>query len=275
MSFVKEKRGDTFLYTVPDFTRTGLVEHGITCRVGGVSEGDFSSLNLAFHVGDDPDLVIKNREKAVKLLGADVHSLVASEQVHGHEIYVVGLNDRGRGSVSYDSAIPHVDALITNIPGVLLSLYYADCVPLLFLDPVHQVIALAHAGWKGTVQLIAPLTIGKMTALFGTEPESCLAAIGPSIGQCCFQVDKPVLDKFAQNIEGYEEFCYSSGPGKWSIDLPGINEHLLIKSGLDPKNITQSCLCTSCSHDIFFSYRKDGGRTGRQAALIMLNEGSI
>lgn len=270
MGFVKETREDTYLYTVPAFSQTGLVKHGFTCRLGGVSKGDFSSLNLAFHVSDNPDLVIENRQKMVNLFGADLDSIVAAKQVHGHEVYVVGIKDRGRGSVSDDSAIPQTDALITDVPGVALSLYYADCVPVFFLDPVKQVVALAHAGWKGTVQLIAALTIKKMTALFGTKPESCLAAIGPSIGRCCFQVDRPVVDEFARNVDDYEKFCFPHSAGKWSIDLPGMNEHLLVQGGLRPKNITQSGFCTSCSNDLFFSYRKDGGRTGRQAALIML-----
>jgi len=275
MGFVKETKGDTYLYTVPAFSQTGLVKHGFTCRLGGFSEGDYSSFNVAFHVGDNSDLVIKNREKMVNLFGADMDSLVASEQVHGHEVYVVGIKDRGRGSVSYDSAIPQTDALITNVPGIILSLYFADCVPVFFLDPVHQVIALAHAGWKGTVQHIVSLTIKKMTELFDTKPESCLAAIGPSIGGCCFQVDRPVVDEFARYVGGYEKFCFPHSSGKWLLDLSGINRHLLVKGGLRPDNITQSNFCTYCSNDFFFSYRKDGGRTGRQAALIMLNERSI
>ncbi|MEL7567782.1 MAG: peptidoglycan editing factor PgeF [Dehalobacterium sp.] len=275
MGFAKETIGDTYLYTVPAFSRTRLVEHGFTCRLGGLSKKEFSSFNVAFHVGDNPDIVIKNRKKMVRLLNEDLESLVASEQIHGHEVYVVGIKDRGRGSISYDSAIPQTDALITNVPGIILSLYFADCVPVFFLDPVHQVIALAHAGWKGTVQHIVSLTIKKMTELFGTDPELCLAAIGPSIGRCCFQVDRPVVDEFARYVDGYEEFCFPHGAEKWLLDLPGINRHLLIKEGFRLENITKSDFCTFCSNDLFFSYRKDGGRTGRQAALIMLKERSI
>lgn len=275
MGFLKEKKKDTFIYTVPAFTQTGLVKHGFTCRLGGVSSGDYGSLNLAFHVGDDPDGVVKNREKILNLFGAKLSLLVASQQIHGNEVYVAGNKDRGSGSTSYDSAIPGTDALITNVPGVLLSSYFADCVPVAFLDPINQVVALAHAGWKGTVQRIVLLTIEKMAALFGSRPEACLAAIGPSIGQCCFQVDKSVVDRFAQDIEGYERYCILHSEEKWSLDLAGINEYLLMQGGVKPENITKSDLCTSCHHNYFFSYRKDGGRTGRQAALIMLNERSV
>lgn len=275
MGFVQEAKGDTFLFTVPAFSQTGLVEHGFTCRLGGVSQGDFTSLNLAFHVGDDPDLVRRNREKVLHLLGADVDSLVASQQVHGHAVYGVKNQDRGRGSASYDTAIPETDALMTNEPGIVLSSYYADCVPLFFLDPVHQAVALAHAGWKGTVQRIAVETVRHMTALYGTDPEVCLAAIGPSIGKCCFQVDRPVWEQFARQLDFYEKFCFPEGPEKWSVDLPGINAYLLVQSGFKPENITKSGLCTWCRNDLFFSHRKDQGRTGRQAALIMLKERSI
>ncbi|MGI6686026.1 MAG: peptidoglycan editing factor PgeF [Bacillota bacterium] len=274
MGFIREEKLDTYFYTVPAFSETGLVEHGFTCRLGGVSQGDFASFNLAFHVGDNPESVRKNRRKMVSLLGKDLDSLVAGEQVHSSHIHIVDVNDRGRGSASYDSSIPGTDALITNLPGIILSSYYADCVPVFFLDPINKVIALAHAGWKGTVQNIAGLTIQKMTALFGTDPSNCLAAIGPSIGKCCFQVDQPVLEEFARDIDQYERFCCSQGKGKWFLDLPGINEHLLVQHGLKHQNITQSGICTSCQHEIFYSYRKDQGKTGRQAALMMLRERS-
>lgn len=272
MSFIKEERAVTYLFTVPAFSKTGLVEHGFTCRLGGVSAGDFASFNLAFHVGDRPEQVRKNRQKMVTLINGDLASLVAAEQVHGHHVSVVGLRERGRGSTAYDSALPGTDALITNVPGIILSTYYADCVPVFFLDPVHKAVALAHAGWKGTVQQIVVHTVKKMTALYGTNPAECLAAIGPSIGKCCFQVDEPVWKQFARTIENYNKFSSFRVPEKWFLDLPGINEHLLIQNGFRRENITQSGLCTSCHNDIFFSYRKDGGKTGRQAALIMLKE---
>ncbi|MCR6544534.1 peptidoglycan editing factor PgeF [Dehalobacterium formicoaceticum] len=273
-NFVKEPIQDTYIFTIPDFSRSGLVKHGFTCRLGGVSQGDFSSLNLAFHVGDDPDHVIANRKKIVHLLGGKLESLVASEQVHDHQVFVVGASDQGRGSDTYETAIPCTDALITDVPGVMLSSYYADCVPLFFLDPEHQVIALAHAGWRGTVLHMGVITLKKMSETYGTRPEKCLVGIGPSIGSCCFQVDQKVLDVFASSFDFYQQYTKAQGEDKWTIDLPGVNEQLLIQSGVQPEHITKSDLCTSCNIDLFFSHRKEQGRTGRQAALIMLNEES-
>ncbi|MGI6677542.1 MAG: peptidoglycan editing factor PgeF [Dehalobacterium sp.] len=274
-SFVKETFQDTYLFTIPDFSRSGLVKHGFSCRLGGVSKGEFSSLNLAFHVGDDPAHVISNRKKIVHLLDSKIESLVASEQVHDHQVFVVEKSVQGRGSDSCATAIPGTDALITNIPGIMLSSYYADCVPLFFLDLEHQVIALAHAGWRGTVLNIGVKTLEKMAETFWTRPEHCLIGIGPAIGSCCFQVDQKVLNTFVSTFDFCQQFTQPLGQGKWAIDLPGINHHLLIKKGVLPEHITQSRLCTSCNTDLFFSYRKEQGRTGRQAALIMLNEERI
>jgi YfiH family protein len=272
MGFKQETKEGTCLFTVPAFSATGLVEHGFTCRLGGVSRGEFSSLNLAFHVGDDPELVRKNRKKVMDLFGQSMDALVAAEQVHGCHVQAVDFRDMGRGSTSLETAIPGTDALMTDKPGIMLSTYYADCVPVFFLDPVNRVIALAHAGWKGTLQSIAAETVRKMTGVYGTDPASCLAAIGPAIGPCCFIVDKPVFDQFNRAVDGLERFCTARGAGTWSVDLPEINKHQLVQSGLQPENITLSGLCTSCRTDIFFSHRKENGKTGRQAAILMLKE---
>ncbi|ATW24950.1 peptidoglycan editing factor PgeF [Candidatus Formimonas warabiya] len=273
MGFVKEQRENTYFFTVPSFTATNLVAHGYTCRLGGASAGDYASLNLAFHVGDDPVAVRNNRRQVVNLLGSSLDRLVAAEQVHGRNVHVVESRDGGRGSASMEDAILQTDALITNVPGMLLSMYYADCVSIFLLDPVKKAVALAHAGWKGTLQQVARETVHRMREVFGSDPGCCLAAIGPSIGPCCFQVDRPVFEQFAQTFTNPESFCLADGQGKWQIDLPKLNQQQLIRAGIPGENITQSNLCTACNHDIFFSHRQEQGQTGRQAALIMLKEG--
>ncbi|MGI6065335.1 MAG: peptidoglycan editing factor PgeF [Bacillota bacterium] len=258
------------LFTIPSFTKTGLVKHGFTSRRGGVSSGHYSSLNLAFHVGDNPDCVRENRNKVLSIFGYSPDRLVAGEQVHGSQVYVVTAKDAGKGGTSLDTAIAGTDALITNNPGVLLSSYYADCVPLFFLDPEHKGIGLAHAGWKGTVQEIGVHTLKAMSENFGTDPGCCLAAVGPSIGPCCYQVDSHVYQRFAERFDYHQNFFKIEAEGKWKLNLQRANYEQLVRAGIRSENITVSSLCTACCQDIFFSYRKDQGKTGRQASLIML-----
>ncbi len=209
----------------------------------------------------------------MNLLDSSLTQLVASEQVHGRKVHIVRKEDMGRGSITLDTAIPGVDGLMTNVPGIMLSSYYADCVPLFFLDPIKKVIALAHAGWKGTLQKIADITLNRMKQEFSSDPASCLAAIGPAIGPCCFRVDRAVLEKFVQSFDDLDHFCFPEDEEKWFIDLPGLNEQQLIRSGILEEHITRSRLCTGCNNNTFFSYRKQNGQTGRQASFIMLKEG--
>ncbi|MHB8158282.1 MAG: polyphenol oxidase family protein, partial [Desulfocucumaceae bacterium] len=180
------------------FERTGLVKHAFTTRHGGVSRGGFGSLNLAMHVGDDQGAVLENRKRICSVLGVDPEDMVVGHQVHGDSVCLVTRDHRGRGALDLQDAIPETDALITNCPGLLLSSYYADCVPVMIMDPVKKAIALVHAGWKGTAKRIAATTIKAMSGAFGTNPGDCLAVIAPSIGPC-YEVDQPVFEAFIKN----------------------------------------------------------------------------
>mgnify|MGYP002408951064 CR=1 FL=1 len=270
MGFVRKQIDDILIFTIPSFSETGLVKHGFTSRQGGVSSDHYSSLNLAFHVGDDPDCVRENRNKVLSMFGSSPDRLVAGEQVHGNRVHVVTVKDAGKGGASLDTAIADTDALITNGPGIMLSSYYADCVPLFFLDPKHKAIGLAHAGWKGTVQEVGVHTLRAMSENFGTGPDCCLAAVGPSIRPCCYQVDSHVYQRFAERFDYHKVLFEKEEEDKWKLDLQRANYEQLIRVGIRSENITVSSLCTACCHDIFFSYRKDRGKTGRQASLIML-----
>jgi hypothetical protein len=201
-----------------------------------------------------------------------------AEQVHGTNIVVVGAGERGAGCDSRESAIQAADGLLTAEVGVALNLMYADCVPLYFYDPVRRVVGLAHAGWKGTVGNIAREAVRRMAETFGSKPEELLAAIGPSIGVCCYEVDeavaakvRPVLEKIgATPAERVQVLQNGRTTGKYMLDLQTFNRLLLMEAGILSAHIELSHLCTSCNTDRFFSHRAEGGRTGRMAAWIAL-----
>ncbi|MGB9802734.1 MAG: peptidoglycan editing factor PgeF [Desulfofundulus sp.] len=252
------------------FLNTGLVSHGFTTRHGGVSTGAYATLNMAFHVGDDPHRVLANRERVCRDLEMAPEHLVAGEQVHGDRVAVVGKVHRGRGARAAQDALPATDALITGERLVPLSSYYADCVPVFLLDPVRRVVGLAHAGWKGTYLGIAGKTVQAMGRFFGSRPGDCLAGIGPSIGPCCYEVDTPVVDRFKDRYSFWRDILVPNRSGRWQLDLWEANRRILMEAGLEPGNIFISRICTCCRQDLFFSYRGSGGLTGRMAALIML-----
>lgn len=268
--FVLEEKNGIKYFTIPSFTKTDLVAHCFSTRLGGVSKGCYQSLNLGLHVGDDAAAVLENRRRIAQAVGIDHQRLVAGQQVHGDAVAVVGEKHLGRGSASIDTAIPGVDALITNVPGVPLSSYYADCVPLFFLDPVKKAVGLAHAGWKGTVQSVGAKTIQQMRANFGCYPEDILVGIGPSIGPCCYQVDRRVIDQVAANFVFWRKVVKDCGDSRGMLNLWEINKRVLIDAGVKAENITVSGVCTMCRQDLLFSYRAAKGITGRMASLIML-----
>lgn len=262
--------GDIRYITFDIFERTGLVKHAFTTRLGGVSGRAFRELNLASHVGDDPGAVLENRKRICAALEAGIDDLVAGRQVHGDRVHVVGETDRGRGGGDFSGAIPDIDALVTNHPGIMLSSYYADCVPVLLLDPVKKVIGLAHAGWKGTVKKIAASTLKVMADSFGADSGQCLAAIAPSIGPCCYQIDQPVRDAFSGAGFNPGAIMEPSGRDHWKLNLQEANRITLLEAGVKPHNIVVAGMCTACSPDLFFSYRGQSGKCGRMASLMML-----
>ena len=265
-----ERRGELQYIQFASFQQTGKISHGFTTRLGGVSLAPYDGLNMALHVGDDPAKVRMNRDLICTALGMKVEDLVAGEQVHGSEVAVVTAEHKGRGALDYDTALPATDALITNVPGVPLSSYYADCVPILFYDPVKTCVGLAHAGWRGTVQEIAGKTVARMTEVYGSEPADILAGIGPSIGPCCYQVDLPVQQALEKTFGYWQELLKPVGEGRWLLDLWETNRKILLASGIPGSNITVANICTCCQAKELFSYRADQGKTGRMASLIMI-----
>jgi len=266
---LRQKDGVCYL-TFDSFSRAGLVTHAFSTRRGGVSEGPYAGLNMSFRVGDRPENVLINRLSICRALGAEPAGLVAAAQVHGDRVARVTAEHRGNGAAEAESALPATDALITNEPGVLLSSYHADCVPVFLLDPVRKAIGVAHAGWKGTVLKIAARTVEAMQQSFGTRPRDCLAGIGPAIGPCCYEVDEPVFSRFQSVFPDWPALFTPAAPGHWYLNLWEANRRALLEAGLQEERITAANLCTSCRQDLFFSHRASGGRAGRMAALLML-----
>lgn len=262
--------GDLQYLKIPAFAATGLVSHGFSTRLGGVSTGIYASLNLGLSKDDRRENVLENRRRFLQALGLDLADLVAAQQVHGTRVAVVTARDRGRGGRDSATEIPSTDALITAERGIALSAYFADCVPLFFLDPQGPAISLAHAGWKGTVAAIGQKTLARMGEEFGTEPSRCLVAIGPSIGPCCYEVDGPVLEALAAAFPYWRELVTLKGGGKGQLDLWETNRRQLMEMGVKEENIYISRLCTACNERLFFSYRAHNKRTGSLAAVMSL-----
>jgi YfiH family protein len=240
---------------------------GMTTKMGGQSKGDFEELNVGFHVGDCLKDVCVNREKLAILLDFPLNSWVGAEQTHGHTIQKVSKKDCGKGADNYDSSFKATDGFFTNQNGILLTLCFADCVPLYFIAPERKMIGVAHAGWKGTVNEIARKMVNAWE-VEGIAPEEIYVTIGPSICGKCYIVDDKVIN-FVENIlEDGEEKPYNLiKEGQYALDLREVNRKILNSAGIPEKNIAVTELCSSCDEE-FFSHRRDHGRTGRMVSFI-------
>ena len=254
--------------TFTHFDKKNIV-HGISSRLGGTSKQPFSSLNLGLHTGDEDRQVIANRQLFSQGVGVEADDIVTAQQVHRDNVVVVGLEHLGKGAQIYSEAIEDTDALITNVPGVPLLLFFADCVPVMIVDPVKKVIGIAHAGWKGTVDYIGQKTVLAMQTHFGTNPQQCLVGIAPSVGPCCYEVDDVVINKLKDKFENWEQLLDQKG-SKWHLDLWQANRLQLEQIGVQTSNIVVSKVCTVCNSKLFFSYRAENGCTGRMGAVIVL-----
>ena len=206
-----------------------LVTHAVSTRLGGVSKPPFDSLNLALHVGDEPNDVLFNRKKFVHSLGFNLADIVTPNQVHGDKIFRADENFRGCGATNYADSIPETDALITNTPNLPLMLCFADCVPIFFVDVKNCAVGLAHGGWKGTLKKIAAKTLLKMHSEFGTQPKNCLIGIAPSIGACCYEVGENVIDACKKSFpENHDELLIKRN-GKIFFDLWRANALQLLE----------------------------------------------
>ena len=242
--------------------------HAISTRHGGYSRGKYASLNLGLHVGDLHEDVIANRRAFCKALGIDGERTATCQQVHGHKVAVVDQSQAGAGFLDYELSIPDTDALITNVPELPLMLFFADCTPILLADPVHKAVGIAHGGWKGTFASIVEETVTAMEREYHSRPEDILAAIGPSIGSCCYQVGDDLAEKFSAKFPEFQKEILSGSKGNMHLDLQKANTLQLLRAGLKMNHIENAHVCTCCCSEQFFSYRADKGKTGRIAAVI-------
>ena len=261
--------------TVPYLTYNSLSEinfinHAFSTRLGGVSEGEFTSMNMAFNRGDNPESVTENYKRICKSAGFDFDSLAASAQDHNTFVRAVTSENKGVG-IYKPRDLQSVDALITNEKGVTLVTYYADCTPLFFVDTKQKAIGLAHAGWRGTVGRIGEKVVNKMTELYGTNPADIVAAIGPAISVCCYEVDKPCADNFyALSDLDSSRFVFPKDNGKYMIDLLETNRQILVAAGVKNENITVSDVCTNCNSELLWSHRATKGKRGTMSAFMCI-----
>lgn len=266
MLHTHEKDGLCY-HTAPHFG--GGARHAFSTRQGGVSAPPFDSLNLG-RAGEDPrENIVKNYEILCAAIGMDTHALVFSKQTHGGTVRTVTAADAGEGL--YGKAPAECDALVTDAPEAGLVVFSADCVPILLYDPVRRAVGAAHAGWRGTALGIVKKTAEAMVSLYGCRPADIRAAIGPSIGPCCFETrgDVPAALTEALGEEAASPYMRRDGD-VWHIDLKGINALWLKRVGVSDEQVAVLDACTRCTPALYYSHRRDGARRGSLAALIQL-----
>lgn len=264
----------TFLQ-FPEIEATGIATHAFSTRLGGVSNGIWSSMNLSFTRGDDDRAVYENFHRYARLFGVPDDQLTLTYQTHSTNVRVVTEKDGGKGFTT-PRDYTDVDGLVTDVPGIVLGIFAADCVPILFLDPVHRAIGASHSGWRGTVHRMGAATIDKMKETFGTNPEDLICAIGPSICKACYEVSLDVAAEFKHAFPGYEDEILrddginSAGEHKFHLDLWTANKIVLEESGVNTDNICITNICTNCNPELLFSHRYTHGQRGNNGGFIML-----
>jgi YfiH family protein len=251
-------------FQAPILKDTNRIVHAFLTRLGGVSRPPFDSLNLGLNSEDGASSVRTNRKILARAFDLPDSALLTVRQVHGDRILTVDT------SSAEDFAETQCDAIITDRPGIALGVLTADCVPILLFAPDCGAIAAIHVGWRGTALNLSEKAVAGVARRFGARPENLRAAIGPCIGPCCYEVDETVRSVFLQHGDLWEEWANPSAEGRWKLNLAKANMDLLRAAGLRDKNIVAIDLCTHCQRELFFSFRRDKGMTGRQISWIML-----
>lgn len=263
-----EKEGVVYI-SFPIFERYGLV-HAFSTRLGGVSTGHLSSMNLSFSRGDDDANVRENYKRIGKAIGFSPERLVFSDQIHETMIYQVQKEDAGKGYQT--EKLLGNDGLVTKEREIPLVTFYADCVPLFFYDPVQRVIGMAHAGWRGTVGRIGEKMVHTMQQSYDSKPEHIIAVIAPSICKDCYEISEDVAKQFKEQFVEFEqsEYLYEKFDGKYQLDLWKVNELVLLQAGIQKENLAITDLCTCCNKELLFSHRASQGKRGNLAGFMML-----
>lgn len=268
----QNRQGAAEYLTFPLIEETGAVRHLFSTRLGGVSDGIFASMNLSYTRGDEKAAVDENYRRIAKMLGCEPEDIVCSDQTHTTNIRVVEEKDKGKGIIR-PKDYTDIDGLITNVPGIVLATFYADCVPLFFIDTEKKAVGLSHSGWRGTVGRMGQRTIEAMQKAYGTRPEDVVAAIGPSICQDCYEVSEDVADAFYREFHGPgqgEAILLSKGNGKYQLNLWRANQIVLEEAGVLPEKIQVTDICTCCNPAYLFSHRASQGKRGNLGAFLGL-----
>ena len=269
MNIIEQTKNGVTFYSADGIDAAGGAAHGFSTRLGGVSEGMWASLNLGTNRGDDPDHVRENYRRFFAAIGGSGERLAMANQVHGAAVHTVTTADVHTDP--YGKVVYEADGLMTDLPGVSLVVYSADCIPILFYDPVRRCVAAVHAGWRGTAAGIATAAVDRMKNVYGSRPEDILAAIGPGICPDCFETHEDVPNAMTAALgTGVLHHIKIKENGKFAVDLKAINVMRLEHAGLDRSHIAVSSLCTSCDSDKFWSHRKLGTNRGSMAAAIQL-----
>lgn len=245
-----------------DFARDGALKHAIFTRRGGISPAPFDTLNLSVSVPDEKAYVYANRRRAYGLFGYDTDTVVHAHLVHGSDVAPVTRADNG-------SWVRHVDGIITDEPGCALTMNFADCAPILLYDRQRRAIGLGHAGWQGAVADLPGALVRAMQQTFGSEPAALLAAVGPCIAACCYEVGEPVISAVEEAFKEPQTLLVQKEGPRPHFDLPQANRRSLTRAGV--RGVEMSGLCTACRTDLFYSHRAEKGRTGRFGALLVLS----
>lgn len=264
------------LLTYPSLSKFPFLAHCFTTREGGVSQGIFESMNLSFTRGDETSAVQENYRRVAEALGISPAQIVCSDQTHTTNVRLVTSEDCGSGVIK-EKPYTDVDGLITNEPGVCLATFYADCVPLYFVDPVHHAIGLSHSGWRGTVNRMGQATLDAMKKAFQTEPKDVYAAIGPSVCMDCYEVSLDVAMAFQEAFGSNQEPLMKEkepvdGERKFLLNLWEANRRVMLDAGILPEHLEITSLCTCCNPTALFSHRASHGKRGNLGAFLMLRD---
>lgn len=270
---IRKRAGEVEYLEFPSLTETGIVNHLFSTRIGGVSRGIYSSMNLSYTRGDKKEAVDENFRRIAAIFGKKSQDIVCSDQTHTTNVRLVTEEDKGKG-VTIPKDYQDVDGLITNVPGIILATFYADCVPLYFVDTEHRAIGLSHSGWRGTVGRMGACTLKAMQEAFGTRPEMVKAAIGPSICQDCYEVSEDVAEQFMKEFANTADILLTKGKaeGKYQLNLWEANKTVLLEAGILPKNLEITDICTCCNSDYLYSHRASMGKRGNLGAFLELRK---
>lgn len=263
-------------FQFPLLEACGIVSHGFSTRIGGVSEGPYASMNFGVARGDDRGAVEENYRRMAEILEMPYERMVLSHQTHTTNIRVVTETDAGKG-LWRERDYSDVDGMITNVWDLPLVTFFADCVPLYFVDPVHSAIGLSHSGWKGTLNRMGRCTMEAMEREFGSRPKDILACIGPSICGGCYEVGAEVAEQFAAGFlpEQKKDILTGKSDGKYMLDLWKANEWILLEAGIQKEHLAVTDVCTKCNPKLLYSHRVMGVQRGNLAAFLSLHKSSF